>query len=149
MSESGRLPIVDGGGRGFTLIELMIVVAVVAILAAIALPSYQEMLRKGNRADAKAVLMETAQFMERYFTTHNTYVGATLPGDRSPKGAIDSDRRYTISFVTGQPQATTFVVQAIPFAGSTQEQDKCGTLSLDNTGLQKAVKGGSVVAGCW
>ncbi len=59
--------------RGFTLIELMIVVAVIAILAAIAYPSYQDSVRKSRRADAKAALLDLAQFMERNYTTANRY----------------------------------------------------------------------------
>ena len=58
---------------GFTLLELMITVIVIAILASIALPSYQDYLRRGYRADAKAALMENAQFMERNFTEANRF----------------------------------------------------------------------------
>ena len=127
--------------RGFTLIELMIVVAVVAILGAIALPAYQDALRKGNRADAKAILLETAQFMERYFTTNNKYNGgATVLSTVSPKGATGGDIKYNISFET--QTATTYVIRAIP--ANSQTADSCGTLKLSNTGEQIAAK-----AGCW
>jgi len=142
MIRPDRLPVAGGKARGFTLLELMIVVAVVAILTAIALPSYQQMLRKGNRADAKAVLMETAQFMERFFTTHNTYVGAGVLSGVSPKGATGNDVKYNVGFATGQPTATTYVVRAVP-TGS-QTGDSCGTLTLDNTGAQTPT-----TAGCW
>ena len=73
-------------GAGFTLIELMIVVAVVAILASIAVPAYQEQIRKSRRAQAKADMVEYAQMAERYFTVNNTYVGFTLPTSQSPPG---------------------------------------------------------------
>ena len=90
------------GMRGFTLIELMIAVAVVGILAAIAYPSYQEHVRKARRADAQTALLELAQFMERHYTANGRYLttaGAApvLPFDAAPKdGAtkyynIDSD----------------------------------------------------------
>jgi type IV pilus assembly protein PilE len=120
----------------------MIVVAVVAVLAAIALPSYQLIIRKGHRADAKAVVMESAQFMERYFTTNNTYVGAAVVSAVSPKGATGTDVKYNISVSIPAPPPDTFVIQAVP-AGS-QTADSCGTLTLSNTGAQTAA-----TAGCW
>ena len=132
--------IAGNDARGFTLMELVITVLVVAILAAIALPSYQQAIRKGNRADAKAILMETAQFMERYYATNNTYVGATLLSNRSPKGAADGDRKYVITMPT--QTAGTYVVQAAPFGAQTN--DSCGTLTLSNTGVQTPS-----TAGCW
>lgn len=70
--------------RGITLIELMIVVAIVAILASVAYPSYQDQVRKARRADAQSAMFELAQFMERYFTTNGSYVGAVLPFTESP-----------------------------------------------------------------
>jgi type IV pilus assembly protein PilE len=127
--------------RGFTLIEVMITVVVVAILAAIALPSYQQVVRKGNRADAKAVLMETSQFMERYFTTNNTYAGATVLSAVSPKGASGTDVRYTITPPTVTTPAT-FVITATPV--NSQSSDSCGTLTISNTGAQTPA-----TAGCW
>ena len=134
------------GRAGFTLLELMIVVAVVAILAAIALPSYQNSLRKGNRAEAKAILMETAQYMERYFTTNNAYyVSASPPtviSSVSPKGATGGDVKYNISFNPNPPTATAFTVQAVP--ANSQVGDSCGTLTLANTGAQTPD-----ASGCW
>ena len=130
--------------RGFTLIEMMLVVAVVAILMAIALPTYLQSVRKTNRADAKAVLMEIAQFMDRYYTTNSTFVGATPLYTVSPKGASATDKRYDISFTTASPLTTptTFTIQAIP--ANMQTGDSCGTLSITNTGVQSPA-----TAGCW
>jgi type IV pilus assembly protein PilE len=121
--------------------ELVLVLAVLAILAAIALPAYQESVRKSNRADARAILAETAQAMERYFTTNNTYVGATVIAPASPKGASGTAVKYAISF-TAAPTADAFVVQAVP--QNSQAGDSCGTLTLSNTGAQ-----GPSTAGCW
>ncbi len=143
----------DGRAYGFTLLEVMIVVAIVAILTAIALPTYRTAVLRGNRADAKAVLMESAQYMERYFTTHNTFAGAT-PGTAvsavSPKGATASggDIKYNIGFATGQPTASTFIIQADPANG--QVGDPCGRLTLSNTGVQTdAGASAPKTPGCW
>ncbi|MGE8271970.1 type IV pilin protein [Stenotrophomonas sp.] len=126
---------------GFTLIELMITVAVVAILAAIALPSYQAYVRKANRAQAKADLVELAQMLERRHTVENTYAGLTLPFSQSPR---DGTARYTLSYV-GTPNGTSFTLQAAPT--EIQKKDGCGTLSLDQAGRKtpNASKG----PGCW
>lgn len=126
--------------RGFTLIELMITVAVVAILAAVALPSYQDHVRKSRRAQAKADLVEVAQLLERYHTVQNTYVGFTLPFDQSPR---DGTSRYTISL--GGESASAFTLTAAP--GEAQSKDKCGTMTLDQAG--RKTPDNATVEGCW
>ena len=130
--------------RGFTLLELVITVVIVAVLAAIALPSYREYILRANRADAKAILMETSQFMERYFTSSNTYVASpvlTPVSVVSPKDATGLNIKYVVSF-TAAPTAAAYTVQAVPANG--QVGDVCGTLSLTNTGVQSPS-----TAGCW
>lgn len=134
--------------KGFTLIELMIVVAIIGILASIAYPSYQQYVLRANRAEAQAILTEMAQFMERRFTTCGTYGtnltcagAATLLSAVSPQGATGSAIKYNVSFSAG-PTATAFTLQAVPAGG--QANDSCGTLTLSNTGVQTPT-----TAGCW
>ena len=126
---------------GFTLVELMVVVGIIGILAAIAYPAYMQYVLKSHRAEAKALLTKTAQFMERYFTTNGTYSGGGLLSSVSPEGATGSAIKYNISFSAG-PSATAFTVRAVP-AGA-QASDSCGTLTLSYTGAQTAA-----TSGCW
>ena len=126
---------------GFTLIELMVVVAVVAILASIAVPSYQEQVRKSRRAQAKADLVEYAQMAERFFTVNNTYAGFTLPTTQSPREG--GTAHYTLAVV---PTATTFTLTAT--AAGPQASDRCGDLGITNTG-QKTETGSASLSECW
>lgn len=127
--------------RGFTLIELMIVVAVVAILAAIALPSYNEHVRKTRRTQAKADLSEIAQALEREFTLQRSYAGFPETFDQSPRTGT---KYYTISY---DLDTTTYEITATPVAP--QDKDtKCKILSLNQLG-QKTATGTLGVAGCW
>ncbi|TVR66963.1 MAG: prepilin-type N-terminal cleavage/methylation domain-containing protein [Candidatus Competibacteraceae bacterium] len=143
--------------RGFTLIELMIVVAIVAILAAIAYPSYQEQVRKSRRADAQAVLLEAAQWMERRFTENLVagYDGVALPAGltQSPKGG--STAYYVIT--VGNLAQNTFTLTATPQAAGGQNNHKCGgltgaTFNVNQRG-QKGVDGAfdtpAIIQDCW
>jgi len=129
------------GPGGFTLIELMITVAVVAILAAIAIPSYQDHVRKSRRAQAKADLVELGQLLERFHTVQNTYSGFSLAFSQSPR---EGGAQYNIS-LDGSATSSAFKLQAVPVGG--QASDKCGTLTLDQAG--RKTPDNAKVAGCW
>ena len=128
---------------GFSLIELMIALAVISILASIAYPNYMEYLQRARRAECASVLLGQANAMERRFSTTNSYVGA-LPGPvQCPADGGPSS--YVLGFAEDEPTALTFVIQAVP-AGA-QTGDRCGTLSIDNTGLKKP--SGMTTRQCW
>jgi len=128
--------------HGFTLIELMITVAIVAILAMVAYPSYTQYVQRANRADAQAIMLENAQFMERYFTTNGTYVGADLPKDQSPESGT---KKYSMD-LNPAATATAFSIEAAPSGG--YEDGLCGTMSIDQTGA-KTESGSGELSDCW
>lgn len=104
-----------GSAAGFSLVELLVVVAIVGILAAVAYPSYQEQIRSGRRAEAQSELMRLAQFMERLYTEHGCYnpdedCSAEMAGE--PNIGIRSEH-YTVAFSRG-PMADAFTLQATP-----------------------------------
>ena len=133
--------------RGFTLIELMITVAIVGILSAIAYPSYTEFVRRGHRADARAGLLQAQQWLERAATATGTYP-TTLPTALTWSG--DASKRYDIAFQAGNTNAA-YTLEAAPKGA--QAGDKCGTYTLSNTGERGADGKKSYDAGynpdCW
>jgi type IV pilus assembly protein PilE len=126
--------------RGFSLIELMIAVAIVAILAAVAYPSYRQYLRRGARADAQAHMMDLAGRQGQFLIDNRAYaasvgaLGMTTPASVSGK--------YAIAIATGDTPPS-FTITATPIGD--QANDTCGTLTLDSAG----VKGASGTGTCW
>jgi type IV pilus assembly protein PilE len=150
--------------NGFTLIELMIVVAIVGILAGIAYPSYVDSVQKSRRSDATGALLGFANAMERRFTETNSYcnVGGTGGADTCGDGTndtgsptiyptqspIDGGTKYydlTINAVT----ASTYTLYAAPTGA--QANDKCGTLTLTQTGARNITgqASGITATDCW
>lgn len=119
--------------KGFTLIELMITVAIVAILAAIALPSYQQYVLKSRRAVAKSFLLDVSAKQQQFLLDARTY--ATTLNALNISLPAEISNYYTASFST-TPTATTFTIQVVPKNG--QEKDLNGaTITIDSTGLKE------------
>ncbi|MDN6856349.1 type IV pilin protein [Pseudomonas sp. CAN2814] len=139
---------------GFTLIELMVTAAIVAILAAVAYPSYQSYILRGNRAEGQAMLNDAAARQERYYAQNYAYVTSAADlgklGMRNTTGtgsstSIASDTgKYALS-VSG---TNTYTLTATP-QGVQAKDTKCGNLTLDAAGTKGVSATGASVNDCW
>lgn len=129
---------------GFTLIEVLVVMAIAAILASIAWPSYTEHVVRAKRAGARAVLLEGAQYMERQYVHSNSYGSVTLPArlQTSPPDAGSGAAHYTVSVSASTTYAYTLT--AAPVAS----EPTCATLTLAHTGARQKA-GSRSLEECW
>jgi len=155
------IKMLDSKYKGFTLIELMIVVAVIGILAAIAYPSYQDYLMRSRRADAKAGLLSLQLAQEKYrascvqyATTINSasanYSCAT--GNYTLTHATTSpDQHYNLSVVTSTATGTTYTLRATRNSTGLQSNDKCGDFQITQPGIKSIINAASGYTGanCW
>lgn len=135
--------------RGFTLIELMIVVAIVAILAAIAYPGYQAHMVKTYRNAAKSCMSEIAQYLERRYTTNLAYTGTSIAGSSALacQGASNLTARYTITLNVAD--ARSYTITATPVGAQYTRDTLCGTLTLNQADTRTESGTAATAAECW
>ena len=135
-------------GFGFTLIELMIAVGIVALLAAIAYPSYIDHIRKSRRAEAKTLLLEAQSKQERFLTESNIYATSmtSLGYPANPEPTENGWYTVAVTNVVGPPNPS-FRLDAVPQNDQTNDT-ACGTLQVDSFGRQFVTGSGSVNQ-CW
>jgi type IV pilus assembly protein PilE len=130
--------------RGFTLLELMIVVAIAAILASLATASYMESVVRSRRQAAASCIFETAQLMERHYVMHMSYSSAST----FPACVGDLSDHYEIGFAS-PPTSLRYDIVAEPIGKQAEYDSDCGALHLNQAGTRSVTGVTSVPARCW
>ena len=140
---------------GFSVIELLLTLVIIAILASLALPTYQAAVQSARRREAITALLDIANRMERYFSLHHTYASATINTGKAsdiitagagPAGIYHTPQGYYDIQLSAQ-SATHYVLRAHP-QGAQQQDTECGRYTIDERG-QRGVSGPASVSTCW
>ena len=139
--EEARVNFIPRKAGGFTLIELLITVSIVAVLAAIAIPSYQSYVRTGNRTDATRTLQLAAQTLQRCYSQNFTYVNAANTPCPLVAGVTNSPNGYysiTLTIPSPVNAAPSYQLKALPIAAPQTSDRQCVQFILESTGQQTA-----------
>ena len=134
--------------QGFTLVEILVALAIVGLLAAIALPAYQDSQLRAGRADGKNALMQVASDQERFYSNNFAYSAMAVPLATVPATTLlsrDGNYSVTVAACAGGTISTCFVATAVPQGNQTE--DDCGNLTINSQGVRAA--SGGTVADCW
>lgn len=130
--------------RGFSLIELLIVMVIASVLAMIAVPSYQASVMKSRRADGRVVLNDTAQRLERCYTQFGAYDAADC-AIADGEEILSQEGFYLVTVAVAD--AATYTLTAAP-QGAQEDDEDCGSLGLTNTGV-RSITGDGELERCW
>ena len=133
---------------GLTLIEVLVVISILSLLVAIALPSYTEHVARARRADARTQLLQAAQFMQRFYAANDDYqadragnaIRTQIPANLL-KSPADSEAVYTLEIPVATLTRATFEIQMVPVPGGPMAADKCGTFALSSLGVRSVIVG--------